>query len=107
MLEVRKVWSERSSRSRAFHAALVAVRTVLQVLKMRAVSEAALDKLHAAAKKLGPLLFNCLFGPSESDLKAVGTVDRPKVHALVHFRYFIRRFGSAFHLRGAAQELCT
>lgn len=64
---------------------------------MRLVSEDALNRLHAAGTALGPVLLACLFGMSEADLKEVGTADRPKVHALVHFRYFIRRYGSALN----------
>jgi hypothetical protein len=66
------------------------IRAVLLVLKMKCTGEDDLAVLHRNAKRIGPLLVK-----ASAKLGNVPTTDRPKVHALVHFRYQIRRFGAA------------
>lgn len=89
----------------AFVQACIAVRILLIVLKMRKVSEDDLAILHEyGAKPLGPAIVNAV---GTLALKPNGkeyTTDRPKVHALIHFRYFIRRYGCALNFDSGVWE---
>lgn len=83
------VISDRAKRD-CFLEACVHTRTMLIVSKMDSVNEVALSRFHLAAKAIGPLLqklYNYVDGK-------IQCADRPKVHGLLHFRYFARRYGS-------------
>lgn len=90
---------------RAFLQACKATRTILVVLKHLTPSEDNVNTLHEAAKRLGPLLDGAASGLSEVARGELMTNARPKVHALLHFRYFIRRYGSALNFDTGTFEL--
>jgi hypothetical protein len=79
----------------AFLKACTAARTILLVLGMKSVNENAARRMHAAAKTVGPLLQDAATG---IDPHKVMTIHRPKVHAPIHFRYFIYRYGSGLNI---------
>ena len=79
----------------AFQLACRCTRLILLVLKMRVVNENALARMHCAAKRIAQALQVCTASVPVSRRSELMGVNRPKIHALVHFRYFIRRFGAA------------
>ena len=94
-----------TSARKAFVEACMAVRTLIIVLKMREVSEDDLAIMHRyAAKPLGPLMEKAVGTLSELPKSKSYTTARPKVHALIHFRYFIRRYGCALNFDSAVWE---
>ena len=88
----------------AFITACKDTTTILVALKQRVISEEQLYYMHAAAKRLGPLLTAALTGLSDTAAGKVMTVARPKVHALLHLRYFIRRYGAACNFDSSTFE---
>lgn len=99
-----KVIANASAR-RAFLEACECARTILVILKLPEITgEHQLKKLHDCAKKMGPLLFKCTIGLTDAVKAKLMTDNRPKVHALLHFRYFIRLYGSALNFDTSTWE---
>jgi len=88
----------------AFVGACEATLMIIVALKMRVISEGQLNDLHACAKALGPLLTAAVGGLPNFVVVKLMTINRPKVHALLHLRYFIRRYGAGVNFDTGTYE---
>jgi hypothetical protein len=79
----------------AFIKACTAVRTILQFMKQRSLTEADTVALHRRCMSIGPLFRKLMeVIPAEEELN----LDIPKIHACIHFAAFIRMFGCGMNL---------
>ena len=78
---------------KAFISACTNLRAILVLLKKREITELELSILHNAAKQFGSNLKRCLVGlPIREAAKF--NIDRPKVHALLHFRFACKLYAT-------------
>jgi hypothetical protein len=98
-----KIIENKSART-AFLTACKHIRVMLLILKLYEPSEADLNVMHAAAKAVGPLIDQASVGLGLDECAKLITTNRPKIHALLHYRYFIRRFGAAHNFDTATFE---
>lgn len=85
----------------AFIKACTAVRTILQFMKQRSLTEADTVALHRRCMSIGPL-FRQLMAviPADEELN----LDIPKIHACIHFAAFIRMFGCGMNFDTSTNE---
>ena len=88
---------------KAFIGAVDTTQLIYRLAKQRESSEYDLNRLHEAATSLGPLLKKAASGLPVK-VRSKLNLNRPKVHAPVHYRYFIRRYGSGLNFDTATEE---
>ena len=71
---------------KAFIEAVDHVQRIYLISKMQEVSEYDLNRLHESAKALGPCLKTCV-QCLPAGLRSKINLNRPKLHAILHFRY--------------------
>ena len=84
-----------SKTRKAFISACFACATIYLTLKKREVTEEDLSHLHDAAKSFGEDL-KMVIAALPPTVKPIN-LNRPKIHALLHFRYYVHVCASTWH----------
>jgi hypothetical protein len=74
---------------KSFIGACINIREIYILLKKRSISETELSRLHRAAKSLGKNIQDAVSGLPMGEQDKF-TLDRPLLHAVLHYRYCIR-----------------